>query len=114
MTLTPCVSVTSSSTSTLKPRTIESIGSIWRFAFPAKISDLFMFPIDALTKFMLCCFSKVIIASKLPKESALMMIPFLLHFMFSVISSLNSFLTSSLFEYLMKGMPGRMFALSVI
>ena len=72
----------SSSGSVLKPTTTASKELISRFAFALIISVFVIFPIDAFTILIFDCLSKVMRASKLPSESALIIIPSLSSFTF--------------------------------
>ena len=101
-------SLISSSISVLNPTMIAFSLSVSRFVLALIRSFLFIFPIPALTIEMCSCFNNVVRASKLPRESALIIIPFS-----SVFNVLTSFLNSSLISFklflkIVKGIPGRM------
>ena len=87
----------SGSISTLNPIITESRELISRLALADTKSTFPIGPIPAFTMLIFCCFSKVIRASKLPKESAFIIIPFLSRFKTPETSFLNtSFILSRL------------------
>jgi len=105
---------TSSVAFTLKPMIIASSGLISKFAFAEIKSDLFIGPIPVFTIWMFSCLRRVISASRLPSESALMIIPCLSVLIVWAISFLkDSFICSKLLDIFWKGIPVRIPSLLV-
>ena len=83
-------------------------GFMSRFAFAEITSVLLIGPIPAFTILIFDCFSKVINASKLPRESALMIIPSLSKSIACETSFLNFSVSSFKLSFIFwKGIPDK-------